>query len=46
MPTCAIKTTHVENGKVTDHKYTYKLDVSKSVVINNELWEPLTQMTY
>jgi hypothetical protein len=43
MPSSAIGTTNVENGKVIDHKYTYKLDVSNSAVINNELWEPLTQ---
>lgn len=43
MPTSAIRITHVKNGKVTDHKYAYKFDVSKSAITNNELWEPLTQ---
>jgi hypothetical protein len=42
MPTSAIRTTHVKNGKVIDHKYTYNFDVSKSAIINNELCEPLT----
>ena len=37
MPTSAIRTS-VKNGK-----YTYKFDVSKSAITNNELWEPLTQ---
>jgi len=31
MPTSAIRTL-VKNGKVIDHKYTYKFDVSKSAI--------------
>jgi hypothetical protein len=41
MPTSAIRT-RVKTGKMIDHKYTYKFDVSKSAITNNELWEPLT----
>lgn len=41
MPTSAIRT-QVKTVKVIDHKYIYTFEVSKSAIINNELWEQLT----
>ena len=45
MPTSVIKTMHVKNSKVTDHKYTYNFDVSKSAIMNNKLLGATHPMT-